>query len=131
MPVELRNISVGKGESTAIRSGEVLLIKFSDRKEVYLISTLHDESTEPVTQRDRHQHVVNKPKAVLTYNKYMGGVDKADHVSMLCVAIKIMPFLGLRPGVCILVTFILPTVRQRALLLLAAQFAHFTSVCFL
>lgn len=57
--------------------------KWKDNKTVHLISNFH--GTERVTinrtQKDGSKLEIGCPKAVKDYNKYMGGVDKAD---MLC-----------------------------------------------
>ena len=46
-----------------------------------IATTIHDESSRQVVQGvGRRRHQVNKPKAVLEYNSYMGGVDRVDQM---------------------------------------------------
>ena len=59
------------------------LFKWQDNKAVYVLSNFHgtDISSVKRTQKDGSKDEFSCPVAVVDYNKYMGGVDKAD---MLC-----------------------------------------------
>ncbi|XP_072007002.1 piggyBac transposable element-derived protein 4-like [Engystomops pustulosus] len=69
-----------KGESCAYACDELLAVKYRDRKDVYLLSTIH--SAECVSVRERGAPADRqKPVSVAEYNKYMGGgVDLSDQV---------------------------------------------------
>ena len=65
---------------------DVLLVQWHDKRVVSLLTTIHDDTTVDVERRSRlaegGRETVEKPLAVVKYNKYMGGVDRADQ--LLC-----------------------------------------------
>ncbi|KAJ1154260.1 hypothetical protein NDU88_007014 [Pleurodeles waltl] len=78
-PQELVCKKLHKSQSTALRSNELLAVKFLDRRDVYVLTRIHDESTSPITVWGQMAEV-HKPICVLDFNKYLGGVDKNDQV---------------------------------------------------
>uniref|UniRef100_A0A8C5PTB7 PiggyBac transposable element-derived protein domain-containing protein n=1 Tax=Leptobrachium leishanense TaxID=445787 RepID=A0A8C5PTB7_9ANUR len=66
-----------RGSSSSLRQEEVLALRFTDKKDVYMLSTVHDESTVPVPVRGRTEPL-EKSKCIVDYSKFMGGVDLAD-----------------------------------------------------
>ena len=68
-----------KGEAAFRSSDNLLVLKWMDKKEVYMLSTMH---TAEFTTVIRHggERVIQKPVCVLDYNNSMGAVDKADMV---------------------------------------------------
>ena len=70
-----------RGEYEYITSGKVVLYKWMDRKLVFLLSNFHDPETFEIIQRKEKnggKQNVQCPTAISDYNKYMGGVDRAD-----------------------------------------------------
>ena len=68
-----------------IRHGKIkdcTIIQWMDKRPVTVLTTIHEADLVPQTRRTRRsttgQEVVNKPIAVVDYNKSMGGVDKSD-----------------------------------------------------
>ena len=53
-------------------------MKWRDKKDVCVLSTLHDDSM--VQVKSRRGNEVCKPKAIADYNSHMGGVDLADNL---------------------------------------------------
>ena len=51
-----------------------MAVKWYSSKTVYLLSTIHDETTMHVIQRNRPDAI--KPSCVVDYNSKMGAVDK-------------------------------------------------------
>jgi hypothetical protein len=51
-----------------------------DKKEVYMISTMHTAEFKAVIKRGG-ERVIQKPVCVLDYNNSMGSMDKADMVT--------------------------------------------------
>ncbi|KAJ1153167.1 hypothetical protein NDU88_005929 [Pleurodeles waltl] len=76
-PRELVCKKLERGQCCALRNEELLALKFSDKRDVYMLSTIHDESTSPVTVWGQVAEV-HKPVCILDYNKHMGGVDRVD-----------------------------------------------------
>lgn len=76
MPKEIINGSLQRGEMTHRRSGNILALRWKDKRDVYMISTRHRaEMVEYVDRRGRQQR---KPAAVVNYNKKKFGVDLCD-----------------------------------------------------
>lgn len=74
---------VKKGERKAVQlDGTMLVIKWADKRLVSMLTTIHKDDVVAVERRSRQsdtgREVVQKPKASVEYNKYMGGVDRAD-----------------------------------------------------
>ncbi|CAH2002110.1 unnamed protein product [Acanthoscelides obtectus] len=55
---------------------KVMIIKWKDKKDITMISTLHDNRMVEIEKRDKK---IQKPAVVLSYNKDMGGVDLSDN----------------------------------------------------
>ena len=77
--------SIKKGEKQAVHIDESMIaIKWSDKRVVTALTTIHDASDVEVERRNRNaaggREVVHKPLAIAEYNKYMGGVDHADQL---------------------------------------------------
>ena len=70
-------------KSAEVEKG-VLALKWMDKRQVNMLSTIHDDSM--MSKRRRTQHVpggieeVQKPVMVEQYNTYMGGVDKSEQL---------------------------------------------------
>lgn len=72
------------GEVKSVNTGGVLALKWKDKRVVTILSTIHDDSTIIKRRRTRLSSTgveeVTKPKAIVDYNTYMGGVDKSDQL---------------------------------------------------
>ncbi|KAJ1159649.1 hypothetical protein NDU88_000154 [Pleurodeles waltl] len=88
-PRELVCKKLERGQCCALRNEELLALKFSDKRDVYMLSTIHDESTSPVTVWGQVAEV-RKPVCILDYNKHMGGVDRVDQ--------RLEPYTAIRIG---------------------------------
>ena len=75
MPEDLRKAKLKKGEVSAYERGKVTVLRWKDKKDVNLLSTIHNAEIVNVEKRGV---VKSKPKLVLEYNNTMGGVDKVD-----------------------------------------------------
>lgn len=80
VPHVVKNKNLARGESAAYRNEHLLLHKFRDKKDVYVLSNLHDESTVRKRCRGRTETYIEKPVSVNDYNQHMGGVDKVDQL---------------------------------------------------
>jgi hypothetical protein len=82
IPREVKITKIPKGESAAWRCDNLLCLKYHDRKEVHMLTTMHDESTTQVPLRSRRSanNFANKPNCIISYNKHMGGVDRVDQL---------------------------------------------------
>jgi len=94
-PAPLRNARVPVGQTEALKSDDNLLaLKFHDKREVYMLTTLHNEETRDVRRRGRARRnqprFIAKPKCILSYNVHMGGVDRVDQVGKSIIYIIII-----------------------------------------
>ncbi|XP_053305988.1 piggyBac transposable element-derived protein 4-like [Spea bombifrons] len=78
-PAQLAKTQLKKGEYSALRRQELLALKFRDKKDVRMLSTIHNESTMGIPVHGSGG-VTLKPVCVRAYNKHMGGVDLADQL---------------------------------------------------
>lgn len=77
-----KKMTKSSGEVAAVRNGPVLALKYSDKKPVYILSTIDDHSVAGVPSRKKGEGIViaNKPNAIIRYNRSMGFVDKTDQL---------------------------------------------------
>lgn len=69
------------GEVTSFSNGSCMVGCWRDKNYICMISTLHDSNNLVDSGKTkRNGDVILKPKPVLLYNKYMGGVDKSDQL---------------------------------------------------
>jgi hypothetical protein len=69
---------LSKGEFTFRNTEEKLMVlKYCDKKEVFMLSTTHNHDAVPAGKRNRQTRMqVMKPKCILEYNKYSRGQKK-------------------------------------------------------
>ncbi|CAK9834553.1 PiggyBac transposable element-derived protein 4 [Anthophora retusa] len=68
-----------RGEATFRSCTNLLVTKWMDKKEVYMLSTMHTSEFGTIIKHGGTK-VIRKPVCVLDYNNSMGAVDKADMV---------------------------------------------------
>lgn len=78
-PTELVKKKQRMGQSSSLRCDPLLAVKFSDKKDVHMLSTIHNSATRTVTRR-RNAEAIQKPVCVLDYTANMGGVDLSDQM---------------------------------------------------
>lgn len=79
LPPPLKAAKLKRGEVISFRKGRILCLKWRDKRDVLMISTIHDDSLVPV-QRRGESVPVQKPMCVVDYNNHMGGVDQSDQL---------------------------------------------------
>lgn len=67
-----------KGGKIFRRKGNVLVLKWRDKREVLAISTIHSAASDKCTNRMGLEK--EKPIAIIDYNKYMSGIDRSDQM---------------------------------------------------
>jgi len=68
-----------KGQSAFRRKGDVMVQVWKDRRLVRMISTIHVATVVSTGRKDRKTNMeIKKSYAVVQYNKFMKGVDRAD-----------------------------------------------------
>ena len=77
--------TIEKGTTKVVNVDDsMLVIKWSDKREVTVLTTIHQAGFVGVERRNRHapggRENVEKPIAIVEYNHYMGGVDRGDQL---------------------------------------------------
>ena len=65
-----------KGDYAFRRNGNMLMVRYKDKKEIYFLSTIHEIKMEKLPKRGRDELSPSKLSLVNYYNKYVGGVDR-------------------------------------------------------
>ena len=78
LPVAVTKSKLKKGESVFRCKGEILCLKHHDRREVCLLSTIHDDNE--VLVKNRFGNHVLQPEVIVAYNQHMSGCDLADQL---------------------------------------------------
>lgn len=107
---ELKHPKLNQYEVSAYqKNGKMMALSFFDKRVVSMVSKYHNPATENVTRIRKKgvSETYDKPKVIIEYTKYMGGVDRADHycapggrheTSFYCETCTRQP--GLHPGMC-------------------------------
>lgn len=83
VPSEVKNAQLAVGEISPFRSNPLLCIKYRDKKDVFMLTTQHDESMVPAPKRRGRPSATDcamKPMCIVDYNANMGAVDKQDQM---------------------------------------------------
>ncbi|XP_060572694.1 piggyBac transposable element-derived protein 4-like [Ruditapes philippinarum] len=87
MPKVFPQIKLRPGESVFRRCGNILVIKFHEKRDVHMISTIH-EATYTVLDKRRHGDDLVKPTSVVDYCQNMGGIDLSDQLLQYYEALR-------------------------------------------
>lgn len=74
-PVPVKQAKLKRGEVTAHRSNELLAVKFKDKRDVPMLTTIHNEEMTP-GRNAAHE----KPKCIVDHNKYIGWVERTNQL---------------------------------------------------
>lgn len=83
LPQRLVTTRLQRGESMSLRNDDVLALKWRNKRDVYVLSSIHNNIS--VETHGRHGPV-QIPECIHDYNRFMGGVDFNDQ--------KLQPFLA-------------------------------------
>ena len=80
IPDSIKKPIFGDDKTFACRFQNFLLLAWKDKRVATTLSSWDVSGTEPINRRVRGGdiQIVNKPHVIVNYNKYMGGVDRAD-----------------------------------------------------
>ncbi|XP_056388350.1 piggyBac transposable element-derived protein 4-like [Hyla sarda] len=76
-----------KGESKAVCKDNMMLVKYRDKHDVLVLTTIHPDRSTPVQVRGTIDRAP-KPVCIQDYNKFMGGVDLSDQVLQPYTALR-------------------------------------------
>ena len=82
VPADLKTVKLKKGESVAMTNGTLQILKWKDKRDVHMCTTIHDASFVDVPGRvDRRSgDQIRRPACIVEYDKYMGAVDRCDQM---------------------------------------------------
>ncbi|XP_068115954.1 piggyBac transposable element-derived protein 4-like [Hyperolius riggenbachi] len=86
MPTSFGKQKLKPGDIAAWQKGKMLALRWRDKKDVCLLSRVHDTSTVPTKTRGGKE--IQKPQVVVDYNQTMGGVDRADQAVTFYPAVR-------------------------------------------
>lgn len=78
VPADLKTVKLKKGESVAMTNGTLQLLKWKDKRDVHMCTTLHSAEFIDVPDKvDRTTgEAIQRPHCIVDYDKYMGAVDR-------------------------------------------------------
>ena len=72
LPKSFMNEKLKKGEFSFRRSKNMSALRYQDKKEMYMLSTIYKADTVNVRRRNRREdNIIQKPKAINDYNQKM------------------------------------------------------------
>jgi hypothetical protein len=81
VPKALKGTKLRKGEAVFRRRGNLLALKWHDKRDVSMLSTIHEaKRVVPEIDDNIDEMAEMKPTCIADYCKFMGGVDVADHM---------------------------------------------------
>ncbi|GLV54168.1 uncharacterized protein CBL_21012, partial [Carabus blaptoides fortunei] len=75
IPAEFKTEKLKKGDIVAFQTGKLCIMRWKDKKDVCLLSTIHRPDFTDIIKRNK---TIRKPKVICEYKNTMGGVDRAD-----------------------------------------------------
>lgn len=83
VPKQIKDVKLQVGAISSLRCGPMLCMKYRDKKDVFMMTTQHDESVVPAPKgrgRASKNRAITKPLCITEYNTNMGAVDKHDQM---------------------------------------------------
>ncbi|XP_033729312.1 piggyBac transposable element-derived protein 4-like [Pecten maximus] len=80
VPQALKNRNLIRGEMFTMNNDMLVAVKYADKKDVHLLTTIHKGVMVDSGKRDQEGIEIRKPDCILSYNKYMGAVDRCDQM---------------------------------------------------
>lgn len=86
IPSSLVKHSLVRNEATFLYHGVLTAGKWVDKRDVYVLSTLHRDEVEEVPRQGPGgvTETISKPRIITDYNEFMSGVDIADQYMVYC-----------------------------------------------
>ncbi|XP_015186433.1 PREDICTED: piggyBac transposable element-derived protein 4-like isoform X2 [Polistes dominula] len=85
IPSDVIKLPIRKGEYAVKFKNKIMLMKWKNKREVYLASTVHNDNMIKIEKR---KIITRKPEVVIDYNKKMGGVDLSDGIIIAYSAVR-------------------------------------------
>ena len=78
VPADLKTVKLKEGESLVMTNGTLQLLKWEDKRDVHMCTTVHTAEFIDVQGRvDRTTgQAIQRPRCIVDYDKYIGAVDR-------------------------------------------------------
>lgn len=80
LPATVVSAKLKPGEIISRRQGSVAVTKWADKRDILMLSTLHDGKIVECPKLNRRRNKVKKPDCIIDYNQFMCGVDRMDQL---------------------------------------------------
>ena len=80
LPKKVVSTKLKKGQHIAKRKGRIVVEKWQDKREVLMLSTYHSGKMVDSQKQTRQGERKRKPESIVSYNKFMCGVDRMDQM---------------------------------------------------
>ena len=80
LPEAVVSAKLKTGQHIARRNGRTVVMKWKDKRDVMMLSTLHTGNMTDSSKVNRRGEHVKKPDCVIDYNQHMCGVDRIDQL---------------------------------------------------
>ena len=82
VPKAFSVVKLKQSESIFRRNGNMLALKFRDKRDIHMLTTIHEATHSRTNRVDRRTNTaVVKPTAIVNYCQKMGGVDVSDQMA--------------------------------------------------
>ena len=92
LPTSFKQEKLQRGQFAFRRNENMLAVRYQDKKEIYMLSTMHKADSVNVNRRNRRNDQIQKPTVIHDYNQKMGGIDKngamIGNYSCICKSYK-------------------------------------------
>ena len=83
-PDDFKQKKLSRGESLFISIGNVNVVHWFDKRDVFVMSNIHGSETTLVKRRGNEE--ITTPNIICEYNKYMNGMDKChQYLASYCI----------------------------------------------
>ena len=89
LPKTVIEKKIKKGEIFGLENNlGVIISKFKDKRDVYLLSTRHLLSMSNTAKKTRNHEDIIKPDVILFYNADKAGIDLSDQLASYCTPMR-------------------------------------------
>ena len=75
-----KEIKLTRGSGIFHTRDHLLALKYHDKRDIHMLSTIHTSECVIFDKKDSDGNYLSKPKYIVDYVKYMGGVDLNDQL---------------------------------------------------
>lgn len=81
LPPQVTKATLKKGDVIRRCDGKIVILKWHDKRDVLMLSTIHRGDIIPSGKMNTKQEPTQKPDCILAYNTNMAGIDRSDQMT--------------------------------------------------